>query len=540
MEAVARLSSPRVRGELIATAISLFICIAVPVAMWVLGSIQSEQDLLVFVGFDPDRAVLITGLTAAGLAAFAAGIVTGQRRAPALFGLIALAAIFGPTFREETDLALRAHGDQGSFDPTGWVLTILTLLVTGLVIGWAMATIGEAVRSSLRLTWRRTRGLVATGGPVHVANRRVLSTLVIAALVIGSTAALANLIDYSPDTLFHVGGGGFGLFGGGPSASQQPGDIRAPASGTPGLPGPLPTRGSSPSPGPSQPGRIVTAELPAPWTGGSSTASVTVYLPGGYDTSTLSYPVVYFVPWRFTDWQQGTSIQNMLDGLISSGQIPPTIVVFAATRGDPYVDTECVDSFDGTSMVETYLISTLPNWVDTTYRTIPDAHHRAVLGFSQGGFCSTMLVTRHPDVFNQAVSFGGYYTAAINSPQTVNAWRPFGPPGGSQNRIAAHSPILLMRLLTPDVSSQLFFYVSGSPGQPFYGDQYVAFTAEIKAANIPSLTVDTPVAHSWIAVRADLPQALGAVAGAQATKVPGIPATPSPAPTRSAAGSASP
>lgn len=522
---------------MVLTAISLVTCLLVPLAMWVLGSIQAEQDLLVFVGFDPDRAVLITALTAAGVAALVAGIVTGQRRVPALFGLIALAAIFGPTFREETRLALRAHGDQGSFDPVGWVLTILALLVTGLVIGWAMATIGEAVRSSLRLTWRRTRSLVAARGAVHVANRRVLSTLVIAALLVGSTTVLANLIDYSPDTLFHVGGGGYGLFGGGPGASQLPGGTQTPG----GSPGGVPNPGSSSTPGPSQPGRIVTAQLPAPWTGGSSTASVTVYLPGGYDTSSVSYPVVYFVPWPFTDWQHGTGIQDMLDGLISSGQIPPTIVVFAANTGNPYVDSECVDSFDGTSTMETYLSSTLPNWVDTTYRTIPDAHHRAVLGFSQGGFCSTMLVSRHPDVFHQAVSFGGYYTAAISSGQTVNAWRPFGPPSGSQNRIAAHSPILLVRLLTPDVRSQLFFYVSGSPGQPFYGDQYLAFKAEITADDISNMTVDTPVAHSWIAVRADLPQALGAVADAQATKVPGIPPqSAAPTPAGASAGTTSP
>ncbi len=519
------------------TALSLVTCIVVPLALWVLGSISAEQDLLVFVGFDPDRAVLITSLTAAGIAALVAGIVTGQRRAPALFGLLALAAIFGPTFREETRLALKAHGDQGSFDPIGWVLTILTLLVTGLVIGWAMATIGEAVRSSLRLTWSRTRRLMATRGRVHVANRRVASTLVIAGLLVGSTAALANLIDYSPDTLFHVGGGGFGLFGGGPSTSPEPGETQAPGSVGP---GPLPTPAPGTTPGPSQPGRIVTAELPAPWTGGSSTASVTVYLPGGYDESTASYPVVYFVPWPFNDWQHGTNIQNMLDGLISSGQIPPTIVVFAATTGDPYVDSECVDSFDGTSMVETYLTTKLPNWVDTTYRTIPDAHHRAVLGFSQGGFCSTMLVSRHPDVFNQAVAFGGYYTAAVSSGQTVNAWRPFGPPSGSQNRIAEHSPILLVRLLAPDVKSRLFFYISGSPGQPFYGDQYLSFKAEIKADDIPSMTVDTPVAHSWIAVRADLPQALGAVADAQATTVPGGLPTASPAATPAADASSAP
>lgn len=534
---MAETSSPRVRTEVILTGISLLICVLVPLAMWVLGAVQSEQDLLVFVGFDPDRAVLITALTVAGLSALVAGVVSGQRRAPALFGLLGLGAIFGPTFRAETSLALHTHADQGSFDPIGWLLTILTLLVTGLVIGWAMATIGEAVRSSLQLTWARTRSLMAADGPAHVANRRVFATLVIAALLVGSSAALANLIDYSPDTFFHVGNGGYGLFGGGPSSSTQPGDTQGPGAGSPGPGG---TPGASTIPGPSQPGRVVAAELPAPWTGGTPTASVSLYLPGGYDTSGLRYSVVYFVPYTFKGWQQGTGIQDMLDGMISSGQMPPTIVVFATTQGDPIVDSECVDSFDQTSMVETYLTVTLPNWVDSTYRTLADAHHRAVLGFSQGGFCSSMLLLRHSDVFNQAVAFGGYYTAAIKSPQTINAWIPYGPPSGLQNRIAEHSPILLARVLSPAIRSQLFLYVSGSPDQPFYGDQYIAFKAEIKADNIPSMTIDTPVAHSWIAVRADLPQALTAVGSAQAAEATGSTATPSPAPTRRPVASATP
>jgi enterochelin esterase-like enzyme len=536
MEVVARFRSARGRGEVCPGTLSLLACIVVPLAMSLLGAIQSEQDLLVFVGFDPDRGILITALTTAGVAALVAGGITGQRRLPAVFGLIPLAAIFGPTFREETRLALEARGNQGSFDPVGWALTVVTLVVTGLVIGWAMATIGEAVRSSLRLTWRRTRRLVAARGRTRLGNGRVLATMVIAALLVGSTAALANLINYSPDTLFHVGNSGFGLFGGGPTPSEPAAETMAPGTEGPDV---HPTPGSSAAPAPSGPGRIVAADLPAPWTGGSSTASVTVYLPGGYDTTGLRYPVVYLVPWAYSGWQQGTGIKDMLDGMISSGQLPPTIVVFASTDGDPLVDSECVDSFDRTSMVETYLTVSLPQWVDTTYRTLSDARHRTVLGFSQGGFCSTMLTLRHPDVFNQAVSFGGYYTAGLHSGQTVNAWRPFGPPSGSQNRLAAHSPILLVRVVAPDVRSQLFMYVSGSPDQPFYGDQYRAFKAELKANGVPSITIDTPVAHSWIAVRADLPRALQAVASVQATRASASPTSP-PAATSTPAASAAP
>ena len=412
---------------------------------------------------------------------------------------------------------------------------MLTLTVASLVVGWALATIGAAVRSSLQLTWQRTQALVKKRGAVGVANLRVVSTLAVALLLVVTTASLAALINYSPDALFHLGSGNFGLFtnDGTPTGTPRPGQSQSPS-------GPKPTPYRSLVPGPSAPGRMVETQLPAPWTGGTTdTITVSVYLPGDYDTSAESYPVMYFVPWTFKMWDDGAGIERILDGLISSGQIPPTIAVFASTDGGPFVDSECVDSFDGAELMETYLSDTLPAWVDGNYRTLRDPQHRALLGLSQGGFCATMLLLRHPDVFRQAASFGGYYTAGIKSGQTNNAWRPFGPAGGAQNRIADHSPILLARLVPPEQRSDLFMYVTGSPDQPFYGDQYTAFKTELAGDGIPAQMVDTPVAHSWTAVKVALPDALSAIAAAQAAASAAA-ASASPAPQRSVAPSPSP
>ena len=522
-------SAPYGRRAALQSIVSIVTGCVVILLMIVTGSVTAERDLLIFVGFDPDRAVLLTALTVGGAAAFAAALLTGQRRIPALLGPLAVAVVFGSTFIDETRVAVHAHGTAGSFDPQGWILTVLTLTVASLVVGWAMATIGAAVRSSLQLTWQRTRALVRRRGVVGVANVRVASTIAVATLLVVTTASLAALINYSPDALFHLGSGNFGLFtsDGGANGTPRPGQSHSPG-------GPQPTPFRSLVPGPSTPGRMVETQLPAPWTGGTTdTISVSVYLPGDYDTSLESYPVMYFVPWTFKMWDDGAGIQRILDGLISSGQIPPTIAVFASTDGGPFVDSECVDSFDGAELMETYLSDTLPAWVDGNYRTLRDPAHRALLGLSQGGFCATMLLLRHPDVFRQAASFGGYYTAGIKSGQTNNAWRPFGPASGAQNRIADHSPILLARLVPPEQRSDLFMYITGSPDQPFYGDQYTAFKTELAGDGIPSQTIDTPVAHSWTAVKVSLPDALSAIAAAQAAVSPPV-SSPSPAPLGSA------
>ena len=164
MSAISWPISHRVRGEPVRSVESLLAGLGVLAILLATGSVAAERDLLVFVGFDPDRAILLTAFTAGGVSAFAGGMLTGQRRIPSILGVIAVAAIFGSTFRHETQVAIRARGDQGSFDPLGWGLTLLTLVVTGLVIGWALATIGDSVRSSLLLTWSRTRHTVASRG----------------------------------------------------------------------------------------------------------------------------------------------------------------------------------------------------------------------------------------------------------------------------------------------------------------------------------------------------------------------------------------
>ena len=480
------------RRELSRSAASLALGATVLVGLALSGGVRSEQDLLVFVGFDPDRSTLITALSIGAVAAFISALVTGQRRVPALAGLAALALLFGVTLVTETQTALRAHGDQGSFDPVGWVVSLVGLVVAGLVVGWAAATLAAPTRAALLATARDTRTRIRSRGPRGLANRHLAATVAVIAVVALSASVLANMINYSPDSLFHVGDPGVvGLAPAGPGATS----------------GPAAQGGATAS-------TVDYHELPAPWTGGTSNmTSVSVYLPAGYASGTARYPVVYAVPWGLAYWEQGIHVQEMLDGLIARREIPPTIVVFAAlSNGGPYPDTECADSADGAEHIETYLSTTLPTWIDGRYRTLADADHRTMFGFSQGGFCSTMVLLRHTDVFHYAISFGGYYTAGVQSAETVNAGRPWG---GDPQLVASHSPMLLASSIPASVRPQLFIVLSGTASQPFYGAQYSAFVDELATDGIPARTIDTPAAHSWPSVQADLPLALQDVAATQ-------------------------
>ena len=116
---------------------------------------------------------------------------------------------------------------------------------------------------------------------------------------------------------------------------------------------------------PSGSGRTMTVHLPAPWTGGkSSTATVEIYLPPGYDKGNTRYPVFYEAPSTLGSWQNGMAFTTAMDGLMTSGYMPPAIVVFASTAGGPYVDAECADTFDGKEWFNRYMATDVVKWVD--------------------------------------------------------------------------------------------------------------------------------------------------------------------------------
>lgn len=260
---------------------------------------------------------------------------------------------------------------------------------------------------------------------------------------------------------------------------------------------------------PSVAGSVEHLQLPAPWLGGTRTILVTVYLPGGYASSNRSYPVVYEAPFSYRSWEKWMGVKALLDAQMSSGAVPASIVVFAHPAGGPYVDTECANSADGRQSLETFYSSTLVQAIDARYRTIRTAAARSVMGFSQGGFCATMLALRHPDVFSTALSISGYYQAGIRAPETPSAWRPFA---GNASLEASYSPLQLVGQLSSPRRASMLLVLEADAAQPFYGSQSAAMSTAAHQAGVAVLAVPMPIYHSWIVVKAVLPRMLRALA----------------------------
>ncbi|NOR44689.1 MAG: T9SS type A sorting domain-containing protein [Candidatus Delongbacteria bacterium] len=149
-----------------------------------------------------------------------------------------------------------------------------------------------------------------------------------------------------------------------------------------------------------------------------------IYLPSGYDESFTNYPVVYFLRNHEDEWfaggysgRDGTALKEVIDGLIDSEIIGNLIIIAPNTgstsggyaglgvnmlRPDLIYGTDGI----GTGLFEDYIIE-LTAYVDEEFRTIPDRNHRGIDGFSLGGYSSTMLALKHPELFCSVGSYDG-------------------------------------------------------------------------------------------------------------------------------------
>ncbi len=483
------------------------------------GAIASTDDALGAMGFDPDRSSLITALVVEGLVVASAVLPRGRTWGAPVAGAGAFVLTFRRTFLGETSAALAASGAAGRFDPLGWAISALTLAVVVGLVGMATMLLVDAARGSLLVALGDLRAFLRRS-PARGGLRRPVAVLGAALLVATLVPVFGDMVNYGPDVRMVANGASqVGL------TARAPGLVAAAIPSVPPLPqsvldqpGLLSAGGSARAVSsqrpwlawrPSGSGLVSQFTLPGPWLGGARTATVFVYTPPGYGTAGRRYPVLYEVPWGTSGYETYDHITSTLDGLITSGSIPPELVVFVSEHGGPYPDSECMNTADGREWFERYVVSTVVPYVDGHYSTIATPAARALLGFSQGGYCAPMLLLRHPDTFSSAIVFSGYFQAAIRSGQTPNAWRPYG---GDQALIASTSPLALVPKLPAAVRSTLFVELSASPTSSFYGPQYDAFAAALHAAGVPVALFPTPLGHAWSAVRLQLPQMLETLA----------------------------
>ncbi len=120
-----------------------------------------------------------------------------------------------------------------------------------------------------------------------------------------------------------------------------------------------------------------------------------VYLPNGYDSANLSYPVLYLLHGSGGDeyaWLGGdAALQQTADRLIESDAIPPAIIVMPGSK------SWWVDGYN--EKAETAFFNDLIPHIEANWRAIPEREGRVLAGISAGGYGTVNFVLEHPDVF---------------------------------------------------------------------------------------------------------------------------------------------
>ena len=179
-----------------------------------------------------------------------------------------------------------------------------------------------------------------------------------------------------------------------------------------------------------------------------------VYTPAGYEKSDARYPVLYLLHGGGGyegEWDEIGRASEILDNLIAAGKAKPMIVVMpngnwnqiaapGVAEQAPVTDLISSASINALNdMIVKFSNSIVPDvipFVDKTYRTIPDADHRAIAGLSMGGGQSAYAGLRNLDTF----SYVGIFSGAVPLLPGVLKAEPV-PEGKTSDQVGDKAPI---------------------------------------------------------------------------------------------------
>ena len=208
---------------------------------------------------------------------------------------------------------------------------------------------------------------------------------------------------------------------------------------------------------------------------------VWVWRPPGPDSALI--PVLYVLhgnPGSASDpFQHG--LPKTLEDRLRAGDAP-FVVASPDGNGEHYYDSEWADSQDGSDQVESRFLDAVIPAVEGSH--LRDGAHRAIAGFSMGGYGAMNIALRHPSLFGQVVSIAGYFHPDDES-DVFN---------GDGNLLAANSPDQHVRDAR---GKHILLCEDSSDGYPLIQGQAASFAKQLAAAHIPATVRITPGQHDW-------------------------------------------
>jgi S-formylglutathione hydrolase FrmB len=216
---------------------------------------------------------------------------------------------------------------------------------------------------------------------------------------------------------------------------------------------------------------------------------VWVYRPDVPDSSSL--PVVYFLhglPGTAAD-VFNAGLAKTLDQEFAAGA-KPFIVASPDGNGSNHDDTEWANATDGTDQIESFLVDVVIPAVEGDHPR--DQAHRAIAGFSLGGYGAMNLALRNRDLFGQVASIAGYFH--IDDPAGV-----FGRNAGveSANRPLDH--------VDRAVGLHVLLIDGDRDNEPVVAGESQRFASALAGVGVaPELDI-VPGGHDWQLVASQFP-----------------------------------
>jgi S-formylglutathione hydrolase FrmB len=218
---------------------------------------------------------------------------------------------------------------------------------------------------------------------------------------------------------------------------------------------------------------------------------VWVWRPPGPDSAAI--PVLYFLPGDPGSARDpfASGLARTLNQLLREGY-PPFVFASVDGNGERHADSEWANSGDGSDLVMDRVTGAAIPAVEGTH--VRDAAHRAIAGFSMGGYGAMNIAMQNRGVFGQVVSIAGYFV--VNDPSGL-----FGgaAPVIAQNTPSAHPGQArgLRVLLDEDASEP----------DPLVRGQAARMGARLRSCGVPVAVRVQPGTHNWTYAMTALRQA---------------------------------
>lgn len=240
-----------------------------------------------------------------------------------------------------------------------------------------------------------------------------------------------------------------------------------------------------------------------------------IYLPYDYNTSNRSYPVVYLLH-GYTDnetaWLQFGEVNQAADKAISSGKMPPMIIVMPDAGVTWYINDH-----DGKVRYEDMFFEEFMPFIEKELRIRAQKEFRGVAGLSMGGYGALIYAMKHADKFAAAAPLSAaiyYEEDVVKYPQ--DRWDRieavmYGKGLAGAARLTEHwkanNPFYLADKLGADALKKVRYYFDNGDDDFLYkGNAY--FHVKLREMQVPHEFRMRDGAHNWTYWRTGIGDAL--------------------------------